>query len=211
MAETQQQPLRILALGDSLTEGYYDHGRAYHPYATHLSDLFSSAKIPVKIDQKGVSGERVLPTMVDRLDRLLKKDASYNWIVILGGTNDLCDDVSAETIFKEGLEPMYERCLNYTQATIKLAVMTVAENSVDLPTGDDDKERQALNRMIRDYVAKSNNQDRVCLVDLDKGIPYHSVSSDKERQEIWDDTDHFTAAGYDLMATIVFNTIKDRL
>jgi lysophospholipase L1-like esterase len=176
MAETQQQPLRILALGDSLTEGYYDHGRAYHPYATHLSDLFSSAKIPVKIDQ-----------------------------------NDLCDDISAETIFKEGLEPMYERCLNYTQATIKLAVMTVAENSIDLPTGDDDKERQALNRMIRDYVAKSNNQDRVCLVDLDKGIPYHSVSSDKERQEIWDDTDHFTAAGYDLMATIVFNTIKDRL
>jgi lysophospholipase L1-like esterase len=65
--------------------------------------------------------------------------------------------------------------------------------------------------MIRDYVANINDQDQVCLVDLDKGIPYHSVSNDEERQRIWDDGLHLTPAGYDRMATLVFDAIKSKL
>ena len=207
----KQKALRILALGDSLTAGYYDHGRAYHPYAKHLTHLFESANIPAEIDQRGRSGERVVPTMVDRLRYLLEKGAFYDWIIILGGTNDLADEVSGEEIFKQGLEPMYQMCLNHTQAKINLVVMTVIENSFDSPAEDDDKDRQTLNRMIRDYAAQTNNQDRVCLVDLDKGIPYHSVVSDNERKQIWDDCVHLTPAGYDRMATLVFDAIKTRL
>jgi len=210
MAEEEQQPLRILALGDSLTAGYYNHGQDYHPYATHLTYLFESANIPVEIDERGISGERVIPTMVNRLRRFLNNDASYDWIIILGGNNDLCR-VLAEKIFKQGLEPMYEMCLNHTQKKVKLAVMTVIENSYDMPTQKDDQDRQALNAMIRDYVAKSNAQDRICLVDLDKGIPYHNVSNDEERKRIWDDGVHLTPAGYDRMATLVFNAIKSKL
>jgi lysophospholipase L1-like esterase len=212
MTEKQQQkPLRILALGDSLTEGYYDYGRRYHPYATHLTHLFESANIPVKIDQLGRSGERVVPNMVNRLRYLLKQNASYDWIIILGGTNDLGGEVSADKIFGEGLKPMYEMCLNQTQAKINLAAMTVIENGYDSPTNDSDKDRQTLNRMIRDYIAKINDQDRVCLVDLDKGIPYHSKSDDNERKRIWDDDVHLTPAGYDRMATLVFDAIKSKL
>ncbi|CAF1005572.1 unnamed protein product [Rotaria sordida] len=209
--QQQQQPLHILAFGDSLTEGYYRYGLAFHPYATHLTNLFDSANIPVKIHQQGVSGERVVPSMVKRLHRLLENNVSYDWIIILGGTNDLGSSSSAEDIFKKGLEPMYEMCLNRAQSKAKLVAMTVIENAHDSPTHARDKNRQELNRMIRDYVANANDQNRVYLVDLDKGIPYHSVDDNKEREQIWDDTIHLTAAGYDRMATLIFDAIKDRI
>ena len=36
------------------------------------------------MDTKGVSGERVIDSMKNRLDTILSKQ-SYNWIIILGG------------------------------------------------------------------------------------------------------------------------------
>jgi lysophospholipase L1-like esterase len=208
--QQQQQSLRILAIGDSLTAGRYNRGRAHHPYAIHLTELFKSANILVKIDQQGVGGERVVPAMTKRLRSLLNKNVSYDWIIILGGTNDLGSGRSPEKIFKEGLQPMYEMCLNHTQAKTKLAVMTVIENTNNSPTNNGDKNRQALNTMIRDYVAKINDQNRISLVDLDKGIPYHSVNDD-ERKRIYSDVLHLTPAGYDRMATLVFDAIKSRV
>ncbi|CAF0979207.1 unnamed protein product [Adineta steineri] len=212
MTKEQQQrlPLSILAIGDSLTAGYYNGGWGHHPYAIHLTDLLKSINIPVNIDQRGVSGELVVPTMVDRLHSILEKGTSYDWIIILGGTNDLDDSVSPENIFTNGLEPMYAMCLNQPQTKTKLAAMTVIENAYDSPSHEDDKERQELNQMIRNYVANTDKPDRVCLVDLDKGIPYHSMNND-ERLQIWDDNDHLTPAGYDRMATLVFDIIKNKL
>ncbi|CAF4350183.1 unnamed protein product, partial [Adineta steineri] len=144
---------------------------------------------------RGVSGERVVPTMVDRLH---------------SGTNDLADSVLAENIFKNGLEPMYAMCLNQPQMKTKLVVMTVIENAYDSPSHHDDKERQILNDMIRNYVTNTDKPDRVFLVDLDKSIPFHSMNND-ERLQIWDDCVHLTSAGYDRMATLVFNVIKNKL
>jgi lysophospholipase L1-like esterase len=207
-SELPQQPLRILALGDSLTAGFY--GGAYYPYAIPLAALFKSAKISAKIDQLGVCGEHVVPTMVNRLRSILETNTSYDWIIILGGTNDLGSEVLAEKIFKEGLEPMYEMCLNHAKAKIKLAAMTVIEISSHPPTGNKDKNRQALNTMIRNYVAKTNKRHRICLVDLDKGIPYHRVINDEERKRIWDDGIHLKPAGYDRMAKLVFDAIKSK-
>ncbi|CAF0785717.1 unnamed protein product [Adineta steineri] len=196
--EQQPLPLSILAIGDSLTAGYYNGGWGHHPYAIHLADLLESAHIPVKIDQRGVSGERVVPTMVNRLHSFLEKGTSYDWIIILGGTNDLAGSVLAENIFTKGLEPMYAMCLNQSQTKTKLAVMTVIENGYDSPSHEDDKERQILNDMIRNYVTNTDKPDRVYLVDLDKGILFHSMNND-ERLQIWDDCVHLTSSGYDLL------------
>ena len=139
-----QQPLQILAFGDSLTAGYYNYGQDYHPYAKHLEHLFQLANIPVQIYVQGVSGERVVPNMVERLRSLLEKVVLCDWIIILGGTNDLGNGLTAEKIFKEGLQPMYEMCLSHTRARIKLAVMTVIENTHYSPTDYGDMNRQSI-------------------------------------------------------------------
>lgn len=211
MSVSRTRPLNILAFGDSLTAGYYNYGARFHPYASHLTRLFESANIPVKITQQGVSGELVVPSMTNRLRSTLEKDTSYDWIIILGGTNDLGYGFQPERIFNEGLEKMYEMCLNYRQGNAKLAAMTVIENAIYAPTKREDQRRQKLNQMIRDYVDKVKEQNRVFLVDLDKGIPYHSLTNNEERQKIWDDSIHLTPAGYDRMATLIFEAIKDEI
>ena len=205
MSGKQEQTIRILALGDSLTAGYYDDGRAYHPYALHLAELFFSVKIPTMIDERGISGDQVVPSMLQRLNNLLKEGLAYQWIVILGGTNDLNGGSSAEKIFREGLVPMYEMCLNYSQSQVKLVVMTVLENSYDLPGHDDDHERQRLNEMIRDYASESAMKNRIYLVDLDRSIPYHANPDENNRRQIWDDSTHLTPLGYDRIATLLFH------
>lgn len=207
----QQQPHNILALGDSLTAGFHKGGRAFYPYATPLNHLFESAKIPVKIDQKGRSGERVLPAMHNRLQTLLAKDTSYGWIIILAGTNDIVDNVPAAKIFQEGLQPMYDMCLNHREGKTKLAILTVIQIWFYKPGSAREKNRQLLNDMIRDYVTNSDQQDRICLVDLDNHIPYHSITDNNERKIIWDDGVHLTPAGYDRMASSVFDVMKTKL
>lgn len=208
--QTSQQPIRILAIGDSLTEGYYHYGYHFHPYAKSLGDLLDSVNISVEIIQQGVSGERVVPQMVNRLNNRLKRDKPYDWVIILGGTNDLGHGISAEEIFKEGLQPMYEACLNRTGRKIKLAAMTVIQNAFNAPTSEADQNRQLLNTMIRNYVTQSKDQDRICLVDLDQGIPYHSLR-DEEKKQLWDDGLHLKPAGYDLMGKLIFDVIRSKL
>jgi lysophospholipase L1-like esterase len=208
-----QSVLRFLAIGDSLTAGYCEFGLSYHPYATHLTNLFSSAKIPIIVDQHGLSGERVVPSMVKRLETLLFKPNSphYDWIIILGGTNDLGSNVSAEKIFNQGLKLMYDMVLQRTDQKTKLAVMTVIENGYYSPQHIHDQQRQILNEMIRHFAQNCKDQNRICLIDLDKGIPYHNIIDINQRQLIWDDLIHFKAAGYDQMATIIFQEIYKKI
>ena len=199
----------MLAIGDSLTAGYCDQGRSNHSYAIHLAKLLSSSPTPVVIDEQGRSGEKVYLTMAQRLQRLLSKsDASpYDWIIILGGTNDLACRNSAEKIFQPGLKPMFDAVLDSTEEC-RLVAMTVIENGLYSPGEKDDKPRQDLNHLIRHYATAHMEKDRVYLVDLDKDIPYHGVQGSHDRDSIWDDLVHLTPAGYDRMATSIYRAIQ---
>lgn len=101
-ADAAGQPLRILAFGDSLTEGFTTGGARMYPYAAKLEELFKQDGVEVEVGAwqtcilrrahacispaqphalthaqymqvvaSGVSGERVLVTMRERLEREL--------------------------------------------------------------------------------------------------------------------------------------------
>ena len=209
--ESRARTFNFLAIGDSLTAGYYNYGRAFHPYSTLLGSLLDTINVHALIDEKGVSGELVVPTMANRLANILNTSVNYDWVIILGGTNDLAGTITAEKLFNEGLKPMYEMCLNYSKRKLKLAAMTVIQNAFYAPSHVQDQTRQQLNNLIRNYVVTSPYQDRIVLVDLDRGIPYHSMTSDEERKLVWDDGLHLTPTGYDRMAVLIFDTIKNKL
>ena len=68
-------------------------GLQFHPYAEQLKEVlqaaFPSATIEVVVE--GMSGAQVRGEYTGRLNRACRqaKDQPYDWIIILGGTNDL--------------------------------------------------------------------------------------------------------------------------
>lgn len=88
------QSLRILCFGDSLTAGYSGYGYFHYPYAAQLRKRLKEdlPDTEATVDVAGLSGDRVIAGQyVRRIKGLCEKaqDAPYDWIIVLGGTNDL--------------------------------------------------------------------------------------------------------------------------
>jgi len=49
--------VRVLAFGDSLTEGWCDFGTKFHPYTRKVHSLIQSLSKSVDVVNRGVSGE----------------------------------------------------------------------------------------------------------------------------------------------------------
>ena len=87
---------RVLCFGDSLTEGYQSMMCEFTPYSAELSKLLGPA---VPVLTSGVCGEKT-GKMLHRLDGVLANPAvgTPKVVVILGGTNDLSSEPTANII-----------------------------------------------------------------------------------------------------------------
>ena len=115
---------RILCFGDSLTEGYtFQESGEFHPYSTALRKLLNEhCQDTVVVDTAGVSGEMVVPSMTHRLDKLLKEaSAPYDWLIILGGTNDVGMGVKGEDLLPH-LLGLHNRAKETGARTLALAL-----------------------------------------------------------------------------------------
>lgn len=98
--------LRILCFGDSLTAGYTMCGFEHHPYADHLrvglQHMLSISD--VEVDVAGLSGDQVQGQYLKRIRAkcAVNKNIPYDWIIIMGGTNDLGWGQNPDAIY-EGL------------------------------------------------------------------------------------------------------------
>ena len=105
---TLPESLRILCFGDSLTAGYTSRGWEFHPYADHLrtglQHMLSTSKI--QVDVAGLSGDQVQGSYLPRIKReCANAGTPYDWIIVMGGTNDLAWGQSPDTIY-EGLRKL---------------------------------------------------------------------------------------------------------
>ena len=200
---------RILCFGDSLTEGWYNNGFKFHPYTLRLQELFKdlgNCWKSVEILNKGISGEVVYPEMVARLPKILKNEGPFDFAIILGGTNDLADLSNAKKAdLSKNIEHLHE--LAHKEG-IKTCAVTIPETAFDiLPfAAEYVKYREEVNNSIRDFV--TNHQEMVHLCDIASKLPMYGVS-ESERAKYWDDELHFTPQGYDRMAELIFEDIKN--
>ena len=113
MNVTLPKSLRILCFGDSLTAGYTRYGYEHQPYADRLRAglryLLSTENIDVEV--AGLSGDRVQGPMGQYLSRIKDKcpvdeQRQYDWIIVMGGTNDLGWGAEASEIY-EGLSKIF--------------------------------------------------------------------------------------------------------
>ncbi|KLU89272.1 hypothetical protein MAPG_08246 [Magnaporthiopsis poae ATCC 64411] len=185
--------LRILCLGDSLTAGYSSLGAVYKPYSEQMVKLLRAALPDVEIEavEDGVPGQTTAG-FLGRLDpHFGPGKPSYDWTILLGGTNDLGYNHTAEAIFAN-----LAKCWDVAQAHgSKVLVLTVPEVGVRGGPAMQriHAQRDELNRLIRN--AQGGN---IFVHDHHAAVPFWAMS-EKDRQLYWDDNVHLTPSGYDLM------------
>lgn len=212
---------RILCFGDSLTSGYYNHGHNFHPYSQRLSQLLNSGRIKYYVKTSGKVREMAHGSMARRLPEVLGNSSRFDWVIILGGTNDVAhvknfgDDDSFMnqliSIWKprivRDIEVLHEIAHRYGARTVLLTIPETAyeawPNYKTLWVM-----RNRLNEDLRDYARRS--QGNVVLCDLANQLPRHSLSL-QAQSILWNDHLHLTPYGYDKMADIVYQCLKPYL
>jgi len=189
----------MLCLGDSLTEGYYDMGRSFHPYTIKLETLLNKDETETKehwtIKNAGVSGACLmyttgLPWLASTVAEVLTESKPYDAVVFMAGTNDLGSGRSADKIWK-----MWKTMVtSVTQSfRTRCVVCTVPDSAARDPSLC--KNRTLLNAKIRQWVEEI---PQLTLVDVEHELPY------SDKNGLWDDGLHFTPEGYDRVADLVF-------
>jgi lysophospholipase L1-like esterase len=226
--------IRVLAFGDSLTEGYTDFGMRFHPYAIALEKKLSSLmpELNITVDINGKSGDLVLSERDgDFMQRLqsscpLRKSGNspkYDIVIALGGTNDLGyminkPDCAAE-IF-EGIKKCYEHIL---LAGSSLLCLTVPERAIDTRASQMARRarhsRVQLNELISGFVQSHQGADdgkpKVFIMDLAQIAPFPGDKGEDEAfdQSIWSpDGLHMSSQGYDFvgdeLASFLYNILQ---
>jgi len=198
--------VRILCFGDSLTEGYSSWGQIYTPYASNMKAWLEAAwtSTTVSADVAGVSGDHVVSSygFLSRIQSKCGQEAaSYDWVIILGGTNDLAYGRTAEVVFEE-LKKVYQVALDHGANVLALTVPEAYSDELSTATTQSLNERRAtLNRMILEHVA-----ERYYAMDLHSMLPNSQLPQDV-REEMWDDGIHLTPYGYGVMGDHIANQL----
>ena len=200
--------MRLLAFGDSLTEGWCDFGTTFHPYTRKLQGLIQSLSNAKTVDvvNRGVSGETT-DQMNSRLGLVLDKDGPFDLVIILGGTNDLGYSLSqdGEPLFRR-LRSLHELALRYSPLSVAVTIPETGYEALDQFTALREKRLQ-VNNLLKNYV--QDRDSKMLLCDLSTKLPRKSPS-DEDRRKFWSDDLHLSPAGYDRMAEIIFEDIKHR-
>ncbi|KAL9019786.1 MAG: hypothetical protein Q9185_002930 [Variospora sp. 1 TL-2023] len=188
--------LRILCFGDSLTAGYSGYGYFHYPYATHIRKKLREEwpDTDAVVDVAGLSGDRVIAgQFLGRMKAMCEKakNAPYDWIIVLGGTNDLGWDESPDDIY-ESLKEVWTVALETGANVLALSVL-----EGEYTSGDIVQRRKELNGLIA-----SHEERRLHYMDLCAAVPFFTMS-ETMREMVWDDGLHLTMDGYELMGTAI--------
>ena len=213
--------IRILCFGDSLTTGLVDVKTfESYPYSIKLQEYFDlhnhtvldvSKRSFFQVHNAGMPGARAKGQMLPHLTQILQHSRiKYSWVIILAGTNDL-----------NSVRTLGEGNLSYNSKSIFNAIVTLHNvthlfGARSLAVSIPDRECEGLgtctklkhthnkiNQLLRDFAAKS--KEKMLLADLSK-----HVYLPRDRK-LWRDPLHFTKQGYEKMAEIIYNAMKEHV
>eukprot|EP01091_Cochliopodium_minus_P009530 TRINITY_DN2365_c0_g1_i2.p1 TRINITY_DN2365_c0_g1~~TRINITY_DN2365_c0_g1_i2.p1 ORF type:complete len:215 (+),score=73.29 TRINITY_DN2365_c0_g1_i2:128-772(+) len=193
----------IIALGASLTWGYYKNGLKQHPYSWLLEKLLKEEKKDegYRVVEYGLSGEKT-GQMKERI-KMFKESEDLVGFIILGGSNDLGSILTSEEI-AENLKEM----LHYVIFTLKkkCVIVSLPDNEFVNKFPLYDEKRVNINLLSSKYCGENPSLSRY--VDVTKVINMKNKTKE-EKEEMWDDHIHLTPFGYDELAKEIFKQTKD--
>ncbi|KAL2262307.1 hypothetical protein VTK26DRAFT_1811 [Humicola hyalothermophila] len=164
-ALSSRPKLRVLCFGDSLTAGFSSRGAIHHPYSKKLEEMLAMAFPDLKIVTvaDGLSGDTVKFGFQPRMEKHFmpnpkkkkknakneeEEDTAYDWVVVLGGTNDIGLGVPPEEIF-EKLKETWDIAL---RRKCRVLALTVPEAGLEGTLRERiDARRNTLNNLIKGY------------------------------------------------------------
>ncbi|EFZ00327.2 GDSL-like Lipase/Acylhydrolase [Metarhizium robertsii ARSEF 23] len=181
--------LSVLCFGDSLTSGYYAMGLESHPYsiafAAKVQEALPETKLHVYTNGRPGDVASFQPFR-QRLQAECDK-RHHDWVIILGGTNDLAYMVPPEEMYKS-FQANWDIALAKGS---KVLALTIPE-SRSKPAWVI-QNRSEINSSIL-----AHEEFNYHAFDLHAKLPYHSLSAE-DRQKYWDDGLHLTDQGYEWM------------
>jgi lysophospholipase L1-like esterase len=197
---------KYIAFGDSITNpgGSYDDPSRPCPeecgYPGRLEDLLQGAGIAAEVVNAGLGGEDTLAGLT-RLDQVLAAEGG-DVLLLMAGTNDISRGLSLETI-RFNLDQMAQRATARGLTTVHA---TVIPRVPDALRGDGDNFfTQRLAWQIRD-LANSRGRD---LADPFEVFGSHPNPFAEIYSPGSDPVGHPNAAGFDLLAEIFFDVVRD--
>lgn len=187
-----------MCFGDSLTAGFQSPTAECPdcretPYGRFLAERLGTC---ARVQISGVCGE-LTSGMVERFERDVMRHRPA-WVVILGGTNDLGWNLGPAQIMRN-LATMYERAAS---AGIQVAAVTVP--SIRGFDGHIPR-RLELNALIAAHCARS----RLPCIDL--FTPTAEPGTNRLALPYSNDGLHLTTAGYELLATLLYEQVFKEL
>jgi len=150
--------MKILAFGDSLTEGFITTETVkYHPYTTSLKRMLKKKNPKTIIDNHGVSGETTA-SMIKRI-KTINKIKYYDMVILLAGTNDLSDSkITISAIVKNVIElHKLSRSLLGAKETLCLSLPEVTNGTLKHRKLLYNVKREQVNKRLRDYCKNTPN------------------------------------------------------
>ena len=202
---------RILCFGDSITKGYYQRGRKYHPYTIKLEALLKEDNIKVEVINHGINGECISLKMQKRLATDLEELPKLDLVIILGGTNDLLnlDCVRKLDLFQE-IKNLHilVRAKGYKSVVVTIPEAKMNKEGTDTMTLIEyRKELDDTNQKLRMYSIAS----KLPIIDLADDFTRHTMPGKTNVSAMWDDNIHPSREGYDRIGEIIYGQIKDLL
>ncbi|XP_029211235.2 uncharacterized protein LOC114975265 isoform X1 [Acropora millepora] len=206
--------MSILALGDSLTNGFHSDDKSHTPYAKTLESLLNKDKHNCYILETTAKDGAEAHEMSAWLQTHLKnRKVKYSWVIILAGTNDIIHNSHSHN--RRAWDIALEHIIDLHISSHRFGAKTMAVTIPEMDCEESDKppckrtrlERNYINEKLRHY-AKTN--DFTILCDLANKFPRYSLSN-KERERFWEEGLHMRPAGYKRMAEIIYKDLSEQI
>ena len=205
---------KVLCFGDSLTEGYIDEGRRFHPYSKKLTQLLERKTSNVEVITAGFSGEPVWKEMHSRLPKLVTNHKPIDMLILQGGSNDILQFAELKTSldlfteFKKLLQLARDDNVQHICALTILEGYFDQEPDAAMDQIESNNIRNDFNEQLKCFAR--GNEDWLSVCDIAKLMPLYQLS-DNDRNISWDDHLHPSPLGYERRGEIIYEHIIEFL